>query len=104
MKLPSLDLLTSLSAAAEPPCLSLYQPTHRHHPDNQQDPIRFRNLVKALEDSLLLKHDAPHVATLLEPFRTLADDRDFWNNTLDGLAVFGGPGVFQVFGLQRTVS
>ena len=30
-------------------CLSLYQPTHRRHPDNQQDPIRFRHLVKALE-------------------------------------------------------
>ncbi|MFP5405867.1 MAG: dihydropteroate synthase, partial [Gammaproteobacteria bacterium] len=31
----------------EGPCLSLYQPTHRSFPDNQQDPIRFRNLVKA---------------------------------------------------------
>ena len=30
------------------PCQSLYQPTHRRHPDNQQDPIRFRHLVKAL--------------------------------------------------------
>ena len=104
MKLLSHDLITSLSAAAVPPCLSLYQPTHRHHPGNQQDPIRFRNLVKALEESLLQKHEAPDVATMLEPFRTLADDRDFWNNTLDGLAVFSARGVFQVFGLQRTVS
>jgi hypothetical protein len=31
----------------ESPCLSLYQPTHRRHPDDQQDPIRFRNLLKA---------------------------------------------------------
>ena len=104
MKLISHDLLSSLSAAVEPPCLSLYQPTHRHHPGNQQDPIRFRNLVKQLEQSLLQKHEAPQVATVLEPFRALADDRDFWNNTLDGLTVFGAPGVFQVFGLQRTVS
>jgi hypothetical protein len=104
MKMISHNLLTALSAAAEPPCLSLYQPTHRHHPENQQDPIRFRNLVKQLEQSLLQKHEAPQVATMLEPFRTLADNRDFWNNTLDGLAVFGAPGVFQVFGLQRTVS
>ena len=103
MKLLSQDLLTSLSSAAEPPCLSLYQPTHRHHPGNQQDPIRFRNLVKELEQSLLQKYEGPQVATMLEPFRTLAEDRDFWNNTLDGLAVFGAPGLFQVFGLQRTV-
>ena len=33
----------------EAPCLSLYQPTHRQFPDRQQDPIRFRNLVKQLE-------------------------------------------------------
>ena len=30
----------------KPPCVSLYQPTHRHYPDNQQDPIRYRNLLK----------------------------------------------------------
>ncbi len=46
-------LLTSEALAAltavQPPCLSLYQATHRHRPDNQQDPIRFRNLVKELE-------------------------------------------------------
>ena len=34
----------------ETPCLSLYQSTHRQHPDNVQDPIRFRNLVKELEE------------------------------------------------------
>ena len=103
MKLLSHDLLTSLSAAAEPPCLSLYQPTHRHHPGNQQDPIRFRNLVKELGRSLLHKYEAPQVTKMLAAFETLADDREFWNHTLDGLAVFGAPGVFRVFGLQRPV-
>jgi hypothetical protein len=28
------------------PCLSLYQPTHRRHPENLQDPIRYKNLLK----------------------------------------------------------
>jgi len=37
------DYRTVLLASHEPPCLSLYQPTHRAHPDKQQDPIRFRN-------------------------------------------------------------
>ena len=36
-------IMAMLPGRAEPPCLSLYQPTHRHHPDNLQDPIRFRN-------------------------------------------------------------
>ena len=41
---------------------------------------------------------------MLNPFRTLAPDTDFWNHTWDGLAVLGATGVFQVIKLQRPVS
>ena len=84
--------------------VSLYQPTHRRHPDNQQDPIRFRNLVKELETSLRQKYPAAETRLLLKPFDVLADDHDFWSHTLDGLAVLGGPGRFHVFRLQRPVA
>ena len=97
------DCPAGLLHAHEPPCLSLYQPTHRRHPENQQDPIRFRNLVKALEESLVQKYPNREVQTLLEPFRALAGARDFWNHTLDGLAVLGAPGMFRVYRLQRPV-
>lgn len=86
------------------PCLSLYQPTHRRHPDNQQDPIRFRHLVKALETSLRQQHAAAPVKALLEPFEALAQDHEFWNHTLDGLAVLCGENFFRVFLLQRAVA
>ncbi len=89
-------------ADAQPPCLSLYQPTHRHHPGNQEDPIRFRNLVKELDESLQKKYSTAEIRTLMEPFEALSRDHAFWNQTTDGLAVFGAPGLFQVFGLQRT--
>jgi hypothetical protein len=46
------EQLTSLIADHESPCISLYQPTHRRHPENQQDPIRYRNLLVELETSL----------------------------------------------------
>jgi len=85
-------------------CLSLYQPTHRRHPDNQQDPIRFRHLVKALETSLRQQHAAEPVKALIEPFEALAQDHGFWNHTQDGLAVLGAPGLFRVFLLQRPVA
>lgn len=87
-----------------PPCLSLYQPTHRRHPDNQQDPIRFGNLVKTLEESLLQQFSKEEIRPLLEPFLALADDRDFWNHTLDGLAVLGAKDFFRVYKLQRPVA
>ena len=101
-----MNLLTNnfralLLGSHELPCLSLYQPTHRHHPGNHQDPIRFRNLVKELDQSLQKKYSTEEIRPLLEPFEALSRDHDFWNHTTDGLAVFGAPGLFQVFGLQR---
>ena len=97
-------LLIEISADHYPqPRVSLYQPTHRHHPENQQDPIRFRGLVKQLELLLLENHPSAQVRSLLEPFEELERDTEFWNHTLDGLAVLAAPGWFRVIGLQRTV-
>jgi hypothetical protein len=98
------ESLIRLAADHQPPCLSVYLPTHRHRPENQQDPIRFRNLLKALEISLCEKYPDFETRHLLEPFESLARDQDFWNHTLDGLAVLGRPGLFQVFRLQRPVA
>lgn len=99
----TLDSLAELASFQGQPCLSLYQPTHRRHPDNQQDPIRFRHLVKAIETSLRHRQDADAVKALLKPFEALAQDHDFWNHTHDGLAVLGAPGLFRVFLLQSSV-
>lgn len=98
------DFKAGLLDKCDPPCLSLYQPTHRHRPDNQQDSIRFRTLVKELEKSLRRQYSKADIQTLLQPFLKLANDRDFWNHTLDGLAVLGARGVFRVYKLQRTVA
>ena len=89
--------------ARRAPCLSLYQRTHRHGPENLQDPIRFRNHVKELEASLLKNHPKDEVRSLLKPFDALALDSDFWNHTLDGLAVLGASDFFRVIRLTRPV-
>lgn len=98
------ESLAELRSPNQPPCLSLYQRTHRRHPENQQDPIRFRNLVKDLETSLRQEHSAAETRLLLEPFQALARDDEFWNHTLDGLAVMAAPGLFRVFQIQRPVA
>jgi hypothetical protein len=100
----TIESLTEMASECQPPCLSLYQPTHRRLPENQQDPIRFRNLVKELEISLRQKYPADQTQLLLEPFEALAHDHAFWNYTLDGLAVLGAQGLFRVFRLQRPVA
>ncbi len=88
----------------DPPCLTLYQTTHRHHPDNRQDPIRFGNLVKQLEESLLQHVSKDEARPLLEPFLALAEDHEFWNHNLDGLAVLGSKSMSRVYKLQRPVA
>jgi hypothetical protein len=100
----TIESLAELTSGHQTPCLSLYQPTHRRHPENQQDPIRFRNLMKELDVSLRQKYPAVETRLLLEPFEALADDHDFWKQTLDGLAALGGPSYFQLFQLQRPVA
>ncbi len=92
-----------LQSKQQPPCLSVYQPTHRHFPDNQQDPIRFKNAIKKLERSLLQKHPAGQAEPLLAPLYELAENRDFWTHTRDGLAVFSAADFFRVYRLQRAV-
>ncbi|MGK2924438.1 MAG: hypothetical protein ACSLE2_02345 [Lysobacterales bacterium] len=98
------DFALGILDSRGPPCLSLYQPTGRHHPDNQQDPIRFGNLVKALEESLRQHYPDHEIRPLLNPFLALADDRPFWNHTFDGLAVLGAKDFFRVYKLQRPVA
>lgn len=78
------DYAAGLLEPHEAPCLSLYQPTHRHHPDNLQDPIRFRNLVKAMAQSLRQKYTTREAQPFLEPFQALADNHDFGITRLTG--------------------
>jgi hypothetical protein len=97
------ELSVELPISNEVPCLSLYQPTHRHYPDNQQDTIRYRNLLKELESSVHQKYPKRHTRPILEPLHALAGEHEFWNHTLDGLAVLAAPDLFRIYKLQRSV-
>jgi len=97
------DAAAGLWDECDPPCLSLYQPTHRDHPDNKQDPIRFKNLVKALEESLLQRFSNSEIEPLLEPMRSLGENHDFWNGTFDGMAVLRSRNMFRIYKFQRPV-
>ena len=59
------DVLRELLKGDEPPCISLYQPTHRANPDALQDPIRYKNLVRDAEQSLREKYSGREVRPLL---------------------------------------
>jgi len=102
-KLLTQKLINELLSVEEAPCISLYMPTHRSHPENKQDTIRYKNLVKQVKESLLEKYPTAEIHKLLEPFETLASDNEFWKNTSDGLGVLGSPELFEVIRLHVPV-
>jgi hypothetical protein len=103
MPLLTTEALKGFLTAAEPPCISLYQPTHRAVPDSLQDPIRYRNLVRDAERELREKLPERQVRSLLERFEELSEDKAFWMHQRDGLTILASGGVFEVFRLQRPV-
>lgn len=95
--------LIGLLGVDEQPCVSLYQPTHRTYPENQQDVIRFRNLVLQAETLLRERYPKRQFRTLLEQFESLARDAHFWTQRKDSLAILGSSARFEVYELQRPV-
>jgi len=104
MELVTRELIQELLSVDQVICLSLYMPTFRTHPEKLQNPIRFKNLVKQLEDSLLKNYPNNSFHKILEPMQSLINDNDLWNHTLNGLAVFSSNGIFEVVGLHETVN
>jgi hypothetical protein len=103
MELLTEELIQELLAVDQAPCLSLYMSTDRTHPENLKNPIKFKNLVSQLEESLLEKYSANEVKESLEPLEEIANDNEIWNYTKDGLAVFSAKGIFKIVGLHKSV-
>lgn len=100
----SIDLLQALAQQTQDPSISIFMPTHRAGPDTQQDPIRFRNLLREAERRLLDTGMGPRdVGELLRPAHDLLEDLSFWRHQYDGLAVYVAPGDFHAFRLPFRV-
>jgi len=97
MSVLSRDEIQTLTQTAGGPCVSIFMPTLRVG-DTQQNPIRFKNLLRSAEERLggwgLRNGDAE---AFLDPARRLMDDRAFWEHQEDGLALFRSPEVFKTY-------
>jgi Bacterial archaeo-eukaryotic release factor family 7 len=81
-------------------CVSLYMPAHRAGRETEQDPIRFKNLLRQAEERLLTKGmPSAQVRDLLKAPQRLLQDQAFWPHQSDGLAVFFSEDIFHFFRL-----
>lgn len=79
-------------------CVSLFMPTYYSGAEIQQNQIRFRNLLRKMEDQLLtLGLRSQEVKSRLEPALALAGNMFFWRRQSDGLAIFLSPGFFRSY-------
>lgn len=94
--------LNDLINHGEGPCVSLYMPTERRGADTRKNGIRYKDLLKGAENELRASNPAA-ADQMLGDLRAIADDNNFWQHQLDGLAVFRAPGLFRIYRLGRPV-
>jgi hypothetical protein len=79
--------LKALQAYHQYPSVSVLLPTHRTHPENQQDPIRLKELLTEAETRLHEEFEKRFVAKLMGRLHEMADEIDHQHN-LEGLVLF----------------
>jgi hypothetical protein len=84
-------------------CVSIYLPTIRRFPEHQQNPVKFRNLLREAARTLANDVGETQSDELLAPLYALAENQAFWAHPQDGLAVFSATEFFRVMKLQRSV-
>jgi len=100
----TLEHLKELAQHTANPSMSMFLQTHRSGQDIQQDPIRFKNLLRDAEKQLLANGMSPReVSELIEPAEALVNDSSFWKYQYEGLAVFLSPEGFYTYRLPFSV-
>ncbi|MFB2769464.1 hypothetical protein ACE1AT_09270 [Pelatocladus sp. BLCC-F211] len=88
MKLLSIAELETLAKQHREVCVSIFIPTYHSGANTQQNPIRFRNLIREAEERLI-EHGwrSEDAKNLLKPVTEL-DEYEFWQHQSNGLVIF----------------
>src|SRR5258706_6458724 len=94
-------LLNELMANHRAPCVSIYQPVHRASPPAEEDPVRFRDAVDRMAETLSQRYDGEVVREMVQKIRSVAKDPAFWEGDPDGMATFASMDYLRVIDLKR---
>lgn len=95
-----MELLTADCAA---PCVSIYMPMQRRFPEQTQNEVRYRNLLKQVDDAGQ-RSDIPAPGDdVLASLHRMLEHRALWSHPPTALAVFAAPGYLRTFRLARDV-
>jgi hypothetical protein len=96
------DLRTLMETQGEW-CISMFMPAVRAGSEVQQNPIRFKNLIRGAEERLS-NLGVRRPEEFLQPTYDLLNNTDFWRNQGDGLAAFLTNDFFQAYRLPTVFS
>lgn len=102
MEKVSFDVLRELKEAEGQPSVSIYMPTIKASAETRQNPIRFKNLLTKIRNSLS-EDDQTSLKDVLKWCTALCDDYEFWQHQDLGLAVFANPDRQVFYHLPREV-
>lgn len=101
MRTPDSGYVSTVLAATEAPCVSIYLTTRRHAND-PADLARFHALAQQAE-AILAKEHAAAAPGITGHLRVLLKDEEFWSTAQDGVVVLASPTRFDAFTLPRAV-
>jgi hypothetical protein len=79
--------LEKLASEKSIPCVTISMNTHRTHPDNAQDVIGLKNLLKEAEERVIAEYGKRDVSDLLDKINAVEEEIDV-NYNLDSLHIF----------------
>lgn len=95
--MPDREQLLALARTESSPAVSIFLPARHDMADPRQGAVRLRNALAAAEEQLLaLGQRRPEIDAMLRPARALEEDRAFWRDSRDSLAIFIGPDLYQL--------
>lgn len=106
MEILSKDEFAELANYQTGPCISIFIPTHRSgvEVNEKQDIIVLKNQLQEAQRQLSQKGmNKEEAAQLLQPGFELLKHETFWNNQLEGLALFIAPNYVKTLTLPLTV-
>lgn len=94
-----LDSLLKRERPEKQPRISIYLPTHRTQPQNEQDSIVYKNLVNEAKNQLETKYPKKDWSDTISRLQLLTSEAIFWQHSLDGLAVLASGDDLEIFRL-----
>lgn len=97
MGLLSVEELKTLAEQNFDLCVSIFMPIYRAGAESQQNPIRFKNLIRQAEAQIQESdRRSDDASDFLQPARNL-DQEDFWQQQDQGLAIFIADGFLRYY-------